>query len=223
MVIISKQRIHKIVYGGALALSLVCLVLTYSRGCWLGLIGGLAIFTILLYKRFLIPLVALSPLALLLMPQNILNRFESIGNLKDGSTAFRVYVWRGTVSMLEKIWPIGTGIGTKSFEMAYAPYAYANIMAPHSHSLYFHLLSETGIFGILVFILLCYFIIRQLFMIFKHSKDRALQILAIAFVAGFVSFLIQGFFDNTFYNYRMYMLFFAIVSLSGSLYAIAEE
>jgi O-antigen ligase len=223
MVIISKQLLHKIIYGGALALSLVCLILTYSRGCWLGLIGGLFIFVLLLYKRYLIPFIALSPFAIFVIPQNILNRFQSIGNLKDGSTAFRVYVWRGTVSMLEKIWPIGAGIGNKSFEAAYAPYAYADIMAPHSHSLYFHILSETGLFGILVFILLCYFIIRQLLMVYKHTKDRALQVLAIAFVSGFVSFLIQGFFDNTFYNYRMYMLFFAIVGLSGSLYCISEE
>jgi O-antigen ligase len=223
MVIISKQMIHKIIYGGALALSLICLILTYSRGCWLGLLGGLAIFVLLLYKKFLVPFVALSPFAILMIPKNILNRFQSIGNLKDGSTAFRVYVWRGTVAMLENIWPIGAGIGTKSFESAYAPYAYADIMAPHSHSLYFHLLSETGIFGILVFIALCYFIIRQLLMVFKHSKDRSLQILAVAFVAGFISFLIQGFFFITFYNYRMYMLFFAIVSLSASLYSVAEE
>ncbi|OJU09756.1 MAG: hypothetical protein BGN88_10665 [Clostridiales bacterium 43-6] len=223
MVIISKQVIHKIIYGGALALAAICLILTYSRGCWLGLMGGMAIFVLLLYKKYLIPFVALLPFAVFMIPKNSLNRFQSIGNLKDGSTAFRVYVWRGTVAMLEKIWPIGAGIGTKSFENAYAPYAYADVMAPHSHSLYFHLLSETGLFGILVFVALCYFIIRQLLMVFKHSKNRRLQILAVAFVAGFTGFLIQGFFDNTFYNYRMYMLFFAIVSLAASLYGVAER
>ena len=147
----------------------------------------------------------------------------SIGNLKDGSTAFRVYVWRGTVKMLQKLWPTGVGLGSYSFEAAYAPFAYDSIMAPHSHSLYFHQLSETGVFGFIVFILLAFFTLKQLFMVYKRPKTKELGVLAVAFISGFVSFLIQGFFDNTFYNYRMYMLFFALLSLASSLFAVGEE
>ncbi len=220
MMLIAKKALHKVVYGGCLFAALACLILTYSRGCWLGLIAGMGIFLLLLYKKTLIPLFFLAPFSIFVIPQNILNRFMSIGNLKDGSTAFRVYVWRGTVDMLKKLWPTGAGLGNYSFEVAYAPFAYMDIMAPHSHSLYFHLLSEMGIFGFLVFVLLAYFIIRQLFLVYKHPKSGEIKILSVALISGFVSFLIQGFFDNTFYNYRMYMLFFALLSLSGALYAV---
>lgn len=223
MFLISKNKFHKVVYGGCVLASLACLILTYSRGCWLGLIAGMGLFLLLLYKKTLIPLFFLAPFSIFVIPQNIINRFLSIGNLKDGSTAFRVYVWRGTVDMLKKLWPTGAGLGNYSFEVSYAPFAYMDIMAPHSHSLYFHLLSETGLFGFLVFVLLAYFILRQLFLVYKHPKSREMQILAIALVSGFVSFLIQGFFDNTFYNYRMYMLFFALLSLAASLYAVGGK
>lgn len=223
MCIIAKKKLHKIVYGICLAAAAGCLILTYSRGCWLGLIAGIGLFVILLYKKALIPVILAAPFSLLVIPQNILNRFMSIGNLKDGSTAFRVYVWRGTVQMLQRLWPTGVGLGSHSFELAYAPYAYDAIMAPHSHSLYFHQLSETGIFGFIVFILLAFFTLKQLFMVYKRPKTRELGVLAVAFISGFVSFLIQGFFDNTFYNYRMYMLFFALLSLAASLFAVGEE
>lgn len=223
MFLIAKETLHKVVYGGCLLASLACLILTYSRGCWLGLIAGMGIFLLLLYKKILIPLFFVAPFSIFVIPDSIINRFMSIGNLKDGSTAFRVYVWRGTVDMLKKLWPTGAGLGNYSFEVSYAPFAYMDIMAPHSHSLYFHLLSETGLFGFVVFVLLAYFILRQLFLVYKNPKSRELQILAIALVSGFVSFLIQGFFDNTFYNYRMYMLFFALLSLAASLYAVGRE
>ena len=223
MFLIAKDKLHKTVYGICVLASGICLILTYSRGCWLGLIAGMALFLLLLYKKTLIPLGLLAPFSIFILPDSILNRFLSIGNLKDGSTAFRVYVWRGTVEMLKKIWPTGAGLGNYSFEVAYAPFAYMGIMAPHSHSLYFHLLSETGIFGFVTFVALAYFILRQLFLVYKHPKNRQMQVLSIALVSGFVSFLIQGFFDNTFYNYRMYMLFFALLSLSASLYAVGGE
>ncbi len=223
MCIIAKEKLHKIVYGICLVAAFGCLILTYSRGCWLGLIAGLGLFILLLYKKALIPIVLAAPFSILVIPQSILNRFMSIGNLKDGSTAFRVYVWRGTVEMLKKVFPTGVGLGSYSFEVSYAPFAYMDIMAPHSHSLYFHQLSETGIFGFLVFILLAFYTLKQLFMVYKHPKSKELGVLAVALISGFTAFLIQGFFDNTFYNYRMYMLFFALLSLAASLFAVGGE
>ena len=223
MCIIAKEKLHKFVYGICVVAALGCLILTYSRGCWLGLIAGMALFIILLYRKALIPIILASPFALLMLPQNILNRFMSIGNLKDNSTAYRVYIWRGSVDMLGKHWPTGVGLGSYSFEASYAPFAYNAIMAPHSHSLYFHQMSETGIFGFLILILLAFFTLKQLFMVYKRPKSKELGVLAVALISGFVSFLIQSFFDNTFYNYRIYMFFFAFLSLAASLYAVGEE
>ena len=223
MCIIAKEKLHKAVYGICTVAALGCLVLTYSRGCWLGLIAGMGLFLILLYRKTLIPIVLAAPFSLLVIPQSILNRFMSIGNLKDNSTAYRVYIWRGTVDMLKKMWPTGVGLGNYSYELSYAPYAYNAIMAPHSHSLYFHQLSETGIFGFLVFILLAFFTLKQLFMVYKRPKSKELQVLSVALISGFSAFLIQSFFDNTFYNYRIYMFFFAFLSLAASLFAVGEE
>ena len=223
MFLISKEKLHKTIYGICCAASIICMILTYSRGCWLGLIAGMGLFILLLYKKALIPIGMLAPFSIFLLPDSILNRFMSIGNLEDSSTAYRVYIWRGTVKMLEKYWPIGAGLGTHSFEVAYAPFALPAITAPHSHSLYFHLMTEAGIFALLTFVVLMYVILRQLFLVYKHPKNREMQILSIALVSGFVSFLIQGFFDNTFYNYRMYMLFFALLSLAASLYVVGGD
>ena len=57
----------------------------------------------------------------------------------------------------------------------------------------------------------------------KPPNDCVSKPSVVALISGFVSFLIQGFFDNTFYNYRMYMLFFALLSLAASLFAVGGE
>ena len=191
----------------------VCLVLTYSRGCYLGLLFAAALFLVLLDRRFLILgiiAIALSPLYL---PESVLSRFTSIGNMGDTSTSYRVYIWMGTLAMLKDYWLCGLGPGTEAFNVAYPKYAYNAITAPHSHNLYLQLTCDTGICGLGVFILLMIGFYRMMFTAIRLETDPSARIFQIAGVSAISGFLLQSMTDYTFYNYRVMLLFWAMLGL----------
>ena len=91
----------------------VCMLLTLSRGAWLGLLFAGFVFVLFLQPRLLL----LPPLLLVVLyfvlPDAVINRFASIGNLGDSSTSYRVYIWMGTLAMLKDYWMCGIGPGTR--------------------------------------------------------------------------------------------------------------
>ena len=223
MFLITDKKFWKFVYGCITLGSLFCMVMTYSRGCWIGLILGIGIFVLMLYPKLLIPLGVLAPFSLFFIPQSIINRLTSIGDLSDSSSSYRVWLWKGTLKMLSDIWPSGIGLGTDAYLECFSLYAYDEVVAPHSHNTFLHVMCESGIFGIAVFVLLLYFVLRQLFITFKEAKERDSKIMSVALISALLGLMVQAIFDNTFYNYRMYMLFFAVLSMSSSLYALRKE
>lgn len=214
MTLTAEGRIKRLLCGLACAVMTICLILTYSRGCYLGLLFAAAVFLVLLDQRFLILgviAVALSPLYL---PQSVLERFTSIGNMSDTSTSYRVYIWLGTLAMLKDYWFSGVGPGAAAFNSVYPEYAYNAVTAPHSHNLYLQILCDAGICGFLVFALLLVSYYRMMFTALRKETDRKGKIFQIAAVSAVSGFLVQSMTDYTFYNYRVLLLFWVVLGLS---------
>jgi O-antigen ligase len=195
----------------------VCLVVTYSRGCYLGLLFAAAIFLVLLDRRFLILGIVAVVLSPLYLPESVLTRFTSIGDMADSSTSFRVYIWMGTLAMLKDYWFCGVGPGTGAFNLVYPNYAYSAIEAPHSHNLYLQILCDTGVVGLGLFLVLVVSGYRMLFTAIRRETDRNRKIFQIAGVSALSGFLLQSMTDYTFYNYRVMFLFWAVLGLCGAL------
>ena len=121
---------------GIVAITTLAMVLTFSRGCWLGILLALAILAVIIDRRFI--LLGLAGLMCLpfVLPDTIIQRFTSIGDMSDSSTSYRVYIWMGSLAMLKDYWFSGIGLGETSFNTIYPLYSYNNIQAPHSHNLY---------------------------------------------------------------------------------------
>ncbi len=196
---------------------MLCLILTYSRGCWLGIMLAAMVFLILLDRRFIILIIIGLAFMPLVLPQTIINRFMSIGNMSDSSTSYRFYIYMGTLSMLKDYWLCGVGPGTAAFNMVYPSYAYDSILAPHSHNLFLQIMCDSGICGELVFLVLIYRAYKSLSIGLKNTekKDKIFIIGAISALSGF---LLQSMFDYTFYNYRVMLIFWAVLGIS-TLYA----
>ena len=124
---------RRLLYLGCCALMCVCMILTFSRGAWLGLLFAGAVFVVLLNPR----LILLAPAALaalwFLLPETVISRFTSIGDMTDGSTTYRVSIWLGTLDMLKHYWLCGIGPGDEAFNRVYPAFSYNSINAPHSH------------------------------------------------------------------------------------------
>ncbi len=148
----------------------VCLILTWSRGAWLGLIFAALLFLFMWHRRsvwLILAGIASIPILPAILPASIVSRFTSIGNMTDSSTSYRVYIWRATVNMIEDNFLSGIGIGEGAWDRLYPLYAYLGVeAAPHSHNLYLQIWLELGIIGLLVFIVFLFLLYQAAFTLF---------------------------------------------------------
>ena len=195
----------------------VCMLLTFSRGAWLGLLFAGAVFFVLLDPRFIL----LAPFAfvalVLVMPDTVISRFTSIGNMGDASTSYRVYIWMGVLAMLKKYWLCGIGPGDGAFNLVYPAYSYNSIVAPHSHNLYLQIICDAGICELLVFLMILFHYFRRLCVAMGRENDRDSRLFQIAAVASVCGFLVQAMTDYSFYNYRVMFLFWAVLGIGAVL------
>lgn len=202
-----KNWIRKLIALGATGIMFLCLLLTYSRGCYLGILIGMGVFLILLDRRF----IWLAVLGLILLPfvlpQSIISRFTSIGNLEDSSTSYRLNIWLGTITMLKDYWICGTGPGIDAFNQVYPLYSYNSIAAPHSHNLFLQLMCDAGIVGVGIFIFILYKFFRTTCSALKIEKIKKNRVFIIAGISAILAFSVQSMFDYTFYNYKVVIMF----------------
>jgi O-antigen ligase/Flp pilus assembly protein TadD len=157
-----------------------CLIVTYSRGAWIGLGGGLLILAaafvrwpeLLPRPAFLAASVAALAVPVLLLLPSILARVESrpstapawnlpIDPEREGSGAMRRAIWSGAVDAALRRPVIGNGIGTfrEAFDRAKSPVmkqleAEGGRTADQAHNHYLGLLAERGALGLAAFAVL---------------------------------------------------------------------
>ncbi len=218
-----KKEMHKAAYGFAFLMMATCMIFTWSRGAWLGVALACAIFFVMMDSRWLI----VGILGILLLPlllvatgnMTILERFVSIGNTADSSTAYRVSIWFAALNMIRDFWIPGIGIGSQAFTAVYPAYSASGAdFALHSHNLYLQIWVEMGIMGIITFISMIIMFIRQTFsmaVVSKRKEDPAAKIV-MALGAGTIGFLLQGMTDYVWYNYKILMIFWIVIALAIS-------
>ncbi len=212
----------RIFYFLCCTLMCVCMILTFSRGAWLGLLFAGVVFAMLLNPR----LILLAPLALaalwFILPDTVISRFTSIGNMSDASTSYRFYIWMGTLAMLKNYWLCGIGPGAEAFNMVYPAYSYNGISAPHSHNLFLQIVCDAGIAALGVFLILIFVYFRMMCTALSRERDWTSRLYQIAFTGGVCGFLVQAMTDYSFYNYRVLFLFWACLAM-GALCARRSE
>ena len=205
-----------------------CLVFTWSRGAWLGFLFSIIIFVLLKSPAFLSCTVLASPAIALalsfLVNSDIAGRFMSIGNIADSSTAYRLNIWRGAHSLIADKGLYGIGIGTEAFSSVFPQYALAGTeSAPHTHSLYLQLITETGIFSLIVFALICLAYFSLVMAYLRTSPTKNSRTLSVGFFCGIFAFLIQSLTDHTWYNYKIYLFFWLMLSIAMAVLNLSKE
>ena len=194
----------------------LCMLLTFSRGAWLGLLAAGAAFVILLNPRLMVLIPAALAGLYLVLPSWVIERFTSIGNLGDASTSYRVYIWMGTIDMLKDgYWLCGIGPGDAAFNKVYPAYGYNSIVAPHAHNLFLQIMCDGGICALAVFLVLLFVYFRMMCAALRQEKDRTSRLLQVAFISGIGGFLVQAMTDYSFYNYRVMFLFWVCLALGA--------
>ena len=161
---------YMLFWAGAAVLQLAILLLTYSRGAYIGLAAGgtFALVAFLLHKLknnsntkyyilntvyFILPLAAVMALWLPSTP------FAArLANLFDTSTAGRLTLWQQSIETIKTHPVAGVGLGNLPYEINPA----ADYRDPiYAHNLYLDIAAETGLIGLILWLILVMFAFKR--------------------------------------------------------------
>lgn len=219
----------EIIYKGLLflcfGLSLGVLILTQSRGAWLGCAAGIGLLCVLKDKRFLWLLFPLSVGLLLFLflraDGNMLEMLSLLDTSQEATLPGRVEIWSKALIILRDF-PL-TGIGLGAFGEAYRQY-YASIVLPSAADVVFHahntLLSvavEIGLPGVLVYstVLGGFGAMSWKALNYKRTMNRAL---ALGLACGVVGFFVFGLFDAFTLGRNLEIIFWVFLGCASALY-----
>lgn len=202
------------------AASLLCLVFTWSRGAWLGFLFSTVVFFLIYSKKIFalfVSCIVLIPFLPFVLPDSIINRFSSIGNLADTSTSYRFNIYSGVIRMLDDYWLSGIGTGLPAFSQVYPKYSLSGIeSAPHSHNLFLQIITEHGAIALIVFLFIILLYTQSVFTFSKY-ETRKTKLAASALMCGVFAILIQGLTDYVWYNYRVYLIFWLVIGMTTAI------
>ncbi|MCL2563945.1 MAG: O-antigen ligase family protein [Oscillospiraceae bacterium] len=207
-----QGRVSRLLLVLAIALMGGALVLTFSRGAYMGILAALALFFVLLDKRLILPGILAVGVLILLLPDVVTSRFLSIGDMTDTSSIFRVSIWTGAGDMIRNHWLIGIGPGEAAWWAVYPTFALPAVATEHAHNLFLQVLAEFGVVGFGVFLLILIHFYKNTIASFIGGKGER-RLIAIAAIAGVTGFLLMGMVDYSLYNFRLRLLFWVILAV----------
>lgn len=208
----ARRFSEQIFFLAAAALNVYCLLLTYSRGGWLGFAAAAGVFAVV-RSRFL--LLALPPAGAVLyffLPATVHQRLANLTSLKDASNLYRLDIWNSTLDLLKDYWLYGVGLGWRAFTRIYYTYMRNSAIIPHAHNLFLQLLSEMGIVGLGIFLWLLLALFR-LGLKLSAAGSRAVKNLSAGVCGALAGFFIHSFFDYTLWYYSLAIFFWILIAI----------
>ena len=210
-----ERIVKKLICAGSLLSGSLCLLLTWSRGAWLGWMLAV-LFFFLCYCRRSLGLLLASPIPLLTvllwLPRSVLNRFGSIGNLSESSIRYRLYTWQGVRRMLSAN-PFGIGVGDSAFHAVFPAFAVSGTeRVMHAHHLLLQIASELGIPALLLFFLLVWRLSRRTAEGMRRSFSHSTRATHLGIVGGLLGALVMGQFDHIWYHGGTFCLFWMLAA-----------
>jgi len=221
-----------------LLVNVAALMLTYSRGAWLGLVAGGFAFTLLLVwwwsdrlppklRPWAVPgMLAISAAAVLFAAVAIPPIRDRIGSIfvgrGDSSNNFRINVWAAVLDMIRDRPIIGIGPGNEAFNKVYPLYMRPKYSALSAYSVLLEVTVEAGLLGLFSFLWLLAVVAYQGFAQLDRLRslgnpDGYWLIAAIASVAGIMA---HGMFDTVFYRPPIQTLWWFVLAIVASFYTL---
>ena len=222
------------------ALMTTCLLITYSRGAWLGFLIAICLVFWYLIKNFALKtklLCLTSGICLLFIflfsPQPIQSRIEAFHNWKLGQTVgqriksswhggknplqFRFNLWKEALR-ITRDYPL-TGCGLNTYSIVVRNYKSFEGGAIYPHNSYLQMAAETGLLGLGSFLWVLFVFFRKGFRFVNNKRNP----LVLGLISGIMAFLIQSFFDTNLYSLQLVVLFWFMMGLAMAVIKIEGE
>ena len=227
-IITSERKNEKIFYIVCTLIVLACAVSTWSRGAWLGIFVSVILFLVLYnFRNIWLVLGALLsvPLWIGLLPEAFLKRLFSIAEFSDSSVIYRFNTWFATLNMMRDNLFTGIGVGESAFKSVYHKYAIAGTEdVMHSHNLLLEIGVELGIVALFVFVAIMIMYTQKCMTgIAKKDRSSKSRTMIIAGLSSIAGACVMGITDYIWYNYRVFLLFFAVMGLTIALININNK
>lgn len=213
-----------------------CLVLTFSRGGWIGFLVCVFVFLILAVYWYSVRLPArwrpwAMPVLLggsagvlvlaMLFVAPVRDRFLSIfAGRQDSSNNFRMNVWSAVIEMIKERPIIGIGPGNNAFNKIYPLYQRPRFTALSAYSIFLEVLVETGFIGFLCFLWLLVVAVNQ----GVHQLHRFRSVVnyegfwLVGAIAAMFGMLAHGIVDTVWYRPEVSTLWWLMVAIIASFY-----
>lgn len=211
-----------------------CLILTFSRGGWIGFVVCLFVFLILLLYWYSVQLPAkwrpwAMPVLLggsvgvmilaVLFVEPVRDRVASIFvGRQDSSNNFRMNVWSAVVEMIRDRPVLGIGPGNNAFNKIYPLYQRTRFTALSAYCIFLEVAVETGFLGFSCFLWLLVVTYNQ-----GVQQLRRLRTLAnsdgfwlIGAIAAMSGMLAHGFVDTVWYRPEVNTLWWLMIAIIAS-------
>jgi len=203
-----KKLASRVWIGGAIALMIAAVELSFSRGAYLGFLAGGVFFATVFLKRSgalgkaLAAVAAIFVLVFALNSNIITQRLASSFNLKEGSNAERYKNWIEASEMVRD-YPLG-GVGLGNYARTVDPMA-VDRSSIYAHNLFLDIAAETGILNAIVFLLLLGVSIWR--------NTRSGNMLNLGIAAGLVAFFVHSIFDTALYSPQVLTMLLILIAL----------
>jgi O-antigen ligase len=210
------------VYGLALVLMGGALMLTYSRGAWIvGVPASLLFLAAMRGRRTLAVavgvLVVLAVIVLLVVGPG---RLTSLLDTSEGTTFFRLQLWRSSFAMIGDH-PL-MGVGLDNFLYAYRsgyvlPTAWEEFDLSHPHNFFLDFWLRLGIAGLAAILFLLGAFYRKSWGLYRRLPEGDVRLLVLGLMAGMVNFVAHGLVDNAFFLVDLAFVFMLMLALVQSV------
>jgi O-antigen ligase len=190
-----KRILVKVGILGLLATCAYCLLYSFSRGGYLGLLVGLLTVGVLKARHFLVMVFVVLIGWQVLMPASVQERIlmttegDVSGQTLDSSSLERLELWEDAISMFKKN-PI-TGTGFDTYQLMGRVVWYKD-----THNYYVKVLAETGIVGFALYLFLLAKLLSVANNLFRNSTDHFWTSLGLGFLALLMSAVVLNFFGD---------------------------
>jgi putative inorganic carbon (hco3(-)) transporter len=218
------------------AINALCLVLTFSRGGWIGFVLANFCLLILLvqwfsrhlphfWRRWALPIVlgvsvavvVLAVVAVEPLRDRVLSMFSG---REDSSNNFRINVWMAVIEMIKDRPILGIGPGNDAFNRVYPQYQQTGFTALSAYSIFLEVAVETGFIGLSCFLWLLLVTFNQVWIqlqCLRQVGDRN-GFWLMAAGATMIGMLGHGAVDTVWYRPQVSTLWWLMIALVASFY-----
>lgn len=209
-----KGTKKQFIFTGIFLISVIAVILSLSRGVWIGIIGSSALVLLFIRSKYILILLGVCSIVLVCFlgfNQTVQQKLIDLFDPNISSNHFRLTLWHAYWTMFKEHWVLGVGWLQNEFlldqylvQLGYEKFEFRS----HAHSNIFQVLSGMGLLGILAYLGMLVGGLKRSWNLVSTNKTQFASAMGLALLGSQVLFHLGGFTECNFTDAEVsHMLF----------------